>query len=429
VTEIQIVSLGLVFFLVCDLLTSAARAAFLHTNTTRLLSQREQTVTQASPTYQMLQSLPGLQASLTLFLLLIRFLLAGITLLLLVSITQQPLISVVYLVWLLPAALLVFWLEWTVKKYAALNADVWSLHLTPWARLLKLLMAPFVALTTAVLGSSRGLSDGSGVVTTDELKNLVDAGQQEGLFQQDERRMIYSIFELGDTLAREIMVPRIDVMALDVITPIPQAVDALITTGHSRVPVYEESVDNVLGLVYAKDLLRTWREANPISSLRELIRPAYFVPEAKKIDALLAEMQEARIHMAIIVDEYGGVAGLVTLEDIVEEILGEIQDEYDQEEESPYQQVGEGEFIFQGRVDLDNINEIFNSNLPKDEADTLGGFIYNRIGRVPSNGESIQVDNLLLTVEQVSGRRIRKVRACRAPVNTKIDEEVSNADR
>jgi CBS domain containing-hemolysin-like protein len=218
-------------------------------------------------------------------------------------------------------------------------------------------------------------------------------------------------------------------MALDVSTPIPQTVDVLITTGHSRVPIYEESVDNILGLLYAKDLLHTWRESNPISSLRELIRPAYFVPEAKKIDALLTEMQEERIHMAIIVDEYGGVAGLVTLEDIVEEILGEIQDEYDQEEEAPYQQVGDGEYIFQGRVDLDTFNEIFNSNLPKDEADTLGGFIYSRVGRVPSNGESIQLENLLLTVEQVSGRRIRKVRASRAPANIKIDEEVSDADR
>ena len=142
-----------------------------------------------------------------------------------------------------------------------------------------------------------------------------------------------------------------------------------------------------------------------------MLRPAYFVPEAKKVDELLAEMQSQRIHIAIVVDEYGGVAGLVTLEDIVEEILGEIQDEYDQGEESPYQVLKNGEYIFLGRVDLDDFNEVMGSHLPTDEADTLGGFIYSQLGHVPSVGEHVQKDNIMLTVEQVSARRIRKVRA------------------
>jgi CBS domain containing-hemolysin-like protein len=139
------------------------------------------------------------------------------------------------------------------------------------------------------------------------------------------------------------------------------------------------------------------------------------VPEAKKVDELLTEMQAQRIHMAVVVDEYGGVAGLVTLEDIVEEILGEILDEYDQAEESPYEALPEGGYVFQGRIDLDDFNEIVAGDLPKDEADTLGGFIYSVLGRVPANGEQVQVDSLLLTVEQVSGRRIRKVRVQQIP--------------
>jgi CBS domain containing-hemolysin-like protein len=253
--------------------------------------------------------------------------------------------------------------------------------------------------------------EASTVVSEDELKTLVDAGQEGGVFEQGERRMIYSIFQMGDTLAREIMVPRIDMLALDVLTPLPEAVDALLKTGHSRVPVFKETVDQTLGLLYAKDLLRVWREGDRSVSLGELLRPAYFVPEAKKVDELLAEMQARRIHMAIVVDEYGGVAGLVTLEDIVEEIFGEIQDEYDQAEEAPFQKLPDGSYVFQGRVNLDDFNEIMGCNLPSDEADTLGGYIYIRLGRAPAIGETLEKDNLVLTVEQVSARRIRKVSA------------------
>jgi CBS domain containing-hemolysin-like protein len=173
-------------------------------------------------------------------------------------------------------------------------------------------------------------------------------------------------------------------------------------------------------------LLRVWRETDRQQSLKVLLRPAYFIPEAKKLDALLAEMQSKRIHMAVVIDEYGGVSGLVTLEDIVEEILGEIQDEYDQGEEAPYQMLSDGGYLFLGRVSLADINEILGSNLDSEEADTLGGYIYSRVGRVPSVGDQVLVTNslagaspasaqpapnLVLTVEQVSARRIRKVSA------------------
>jgi putative hemolysin len=164
-------------------------------------------------------------------------------------------------------------------------------------------------------------------------------------------------------------------------------------------------------VLYAKDLLRAWHEGDQLKSLHNLVRPAYFVPEAKRVDELLEEMQAQRIHIAIVVDEYGGIAGLVTLEDIVEEIVGEIQDEYDQAEEAPYQVLDDGGYLFLGRIDLDDFNEIMGSKLPKSEADTLGGYIYSQLGRVPTVGEKVQDGDLLLTVEQVSARRIRKVRA------------------
>jgi CBS domain containing-hemolysin-like protein len=280
-----------------------------------------------------------------------------------------------------------------------------------------------LALSLVLSQSEATTRDSISMVTEDELKSLVDAGHQEGLLEQDEREMIYSIFRLGDTLVREIMVPRIDFTAIDANTPIEQAVDAVIGSGHSRVPVYEDTVDHIAGILYIKDLVRIFREGNTEHSLKKLLRQAYFVPEAKKVDELLDEMQARRVHMAIVVDEYGGVAGLVTLEDIVEEIVGEIRDEFDQAEEQPFQSVNENTVIFLGRVDIYDFNEMMGVSLPREEAETIGGFIYGRIGRVPEEGESVEVEGLRLTVEQVSGRRIRKVRAERIPVLPKPEEE------
>jgi CBS domain containing-hemolysin-like protein len=351
-----------------------------------------------------------LRAGLNLFLVILRFLFAGLALNFLYRQTLTLRLGWEIAV-LLVAALLLFWFEWAVERGVARSPDAWALRLAPVGRLVIALAAVLLFLPLTLVNESRQPVEALGTVTEDELKTLVDAGQEEGVFEQGERQMIYSVFELGDTLAREIMVPRIDMLALEVTTPLPEAIDALLSSGHSRVPVYEETIDNMLGLLYAKDLLRVWQEGNQIASLRSVLRPAYFVPEAKKVDDLLAEMQAQRVHIAIVVDEYGGVAGLVTLEDIVEEVVGEIRDEYDQGEELPYQKLKNGDYLFLGRVDLDDFNDIMGSQLPKDEADTLGGFIYSRVGRVPVVGENVQNGDLLLTVEQVSARRIRKVRA------------------
>ena len=246
-------------------------------------------------------------------------------------------------------------------------------------------------------------------VTEEEIKTLVDAGEEEGVIQEEEKEMIYSIFELGDTLAREVMVPRIDLVALDVRTPMLEALDTIMEAGHSRIPVYEETIDNVQGLLYAKDLLPYLRQGRSDVPLKSILRQAYFIPETKKASDLLPDLQQRRVHMAVVVDEYGGVAGLVTIEDLLEEIVGEIQDEYDVEE--PYVEfVSDTEYVFDARVDLDDLNRLMDVSLPTGDSDTLGGFIYTELGKVPTVGDQVAFDNMDFTVESVAGRRIKKVR-------------------
>ncbi len=259
------------------------------------------------------------------------------------------------------------------------------------------------------------------IVTEEEIKTLVDAGEESGMLEEDEKEMIYSIFEFGETLAREVMVSRVDVVALAADTPLIEAVDVIINHNHSRVPVYQGSIDNIIGVLYAKDLLKVLREkgreaANQIK-LPDLVRPATFTPESKKVDELLKEMQKRRVHMAIVIDEYGGTAGVVTIEDILEEIVGEIQDEYDQGEEPMIQTPAENEWLIDARTNLSDINDLLKTDLPLDESDTLGGFIYQSLGKVPLPGDEVEHQDLRLKVVNVAGRRIGKVRVTRI-VNT-----------
>ena len=426
-TEIYILIASLVITVILDLITVAGQTAFLQTNLPRLLHEGELNGKGAERAIALFQSSLKVQASLNLARLFCRFILAGLILFAYFQIFQfNGLLVGIGL--LLLAAVVLYIVEAVTQTIIMDNPTSWTIRLAWYVRGVTVLLSPFVELARIVSGSETSVAEVSGVieVSEDDLRTLVDAGPQDGMLDQGERKMIHSIFELGNTLAREIMVPRIDMLALDVLTPLPEAVDAFLKSGHSRVPVFEDTVDNILGLLYAKDLLRVWREGDHLGSLSALLRRAYFVPEAKKVDELLTEMQRRRVHIAVVVDEYGGVAGLVTLEDIVEEILGEIQDEYDQAEELPYEALANGEYIFLGRIDLDDFNEIVASELPKEEADTLAGFIYGRLGRVPANGESLQVDKLLLTVEQVSGRRIHKVRVRNALASPSKDEKVSD---
>ncbi len=241
------------------------------------------------------------------------------------------------------------------------------------------------------------------------IEQMVDAGAKAGLIQADERQMISGVFRLDKTQARDIMVPRIDVVAVDAQMDLPRALDVVVAGAHSRVPVYEETIDRVIGLLYAKDLLKNLRDGAENISLRALMRPVRFVPESKRLDELLQELQSSQVHMAVVVDEYGGTAGIVTIEDILEEIVGEIQDEYDTSEEPLVERVSEKEIVVNARATMDQLNEILALALPTD-SDTIGGLIYQRLEKIPKAGDALRIDDVEISVVAVVGRRIQKVR-------------------
>jgi CBS domain containing-hemolysin-like protein len=196
----------------------------------------------------------------------------------------------------------------------------------------------------------------------------------------------------------------------------------IIQAGHSRIPVYHDSIDNVQGVLYAKDLLLPFRDSHGDTPITELMRPAYFVPESKRVDDLLQELQQRRVHMAIVVDEYGGTAGVVTIEDLLEEIVGDIQDEYDSE--TPLaQQLGEREYIFDAQIRLDDVSEILDVALPAEESDTLGGFIYSQLGTMPAVGSRVHYQQLTFEVQSVQGRRILQVRVVKSQADAPVAVE------
>ena len=416
--------------LVIDLLLSLVRASLLNVRLAHLISLREQTPQAVERTISLVEK-PRLRVSLRLAVVIVHFMLLGVgTWLFLLLTGMMPSLGLALGLYAL-AGVLILAFEFALEGYVLPRAENLAMRVTFLGAAIDVLFSPLSSLLMMLLGTPAMLQNRLAPVTETELKSWVEEEQPEGSLEQGERRMIYSIFQFGDTLAREIMVPRIDVLALEVNTTIDEAINVMTRTGHSRVPVFEETVDNVIGLLYAKDLLRGKIEGQgqTLSTVRSLLRPAYFVPEAKKVDELLREMQARSVHMALVVDEYGGIAGLVTLEDIVEEIVGEIRDEYDQSEELLYEQMGEKEYIFQGRIDLDDFNEVMGTHLTKEVADTLGGFIYGQMGRVPVGGEQIEVDDLVLTVETVSGRRIRTVRAVCTSAVSEAEEKEDETER
>mgnify|MGYP005837673389 CR=1 FL=1 len=298
------------------------------------------------------------------------------------------------------------------------HADQIAMWSASSINLLSRLLAPALQLMQWISGQFAAPFVGRGsssLVTEEEIKMMVDAGSEGGAIEDEEKEMIYSIFQFGDTLAREVMVPRIDMVALEINTPLEEALKVIVEAGHSRIPVYEDSIDHLRGLLYAKDLLALWRDGDTQRPIRDILRPAYFVPESKKAVELLTELQQRKIHLAIVVDEYGGTAGLVTLEDLIEEIVGEIRDEYDFNEEEVYQQVGENEYIFDAGIDLDDFNRLLDIDLPTDESDTLGGFVFSKLGKVPEEGEQIETEDVHLEVLSVDDRRIRKIRVVKIP--------------
>ena len=331
---------------------------------------------------------------------------------------------IIHLLVVVVFAIILLSLEYSLETLIVNHTEEWALRFTWLASILDMLYWPLTQIIVKLFGSRRLAQRSIQSITDDEIKSWVQDSQGESSLEDGEREMIYSILNFSDTLCREIMVPRIDVSSLEVNTSIPDAIQLVLNSGHSRLPVYEESIDHIVGLLYAKDLLRIHQEnEEEPTDIRNLLRPVYFVPEAKKVDELLKEMQSRGVHLSIVVDEYGGMAGLVTLEDIVEEIVGEIRDEYDEGEELEVEKISDDEYLFNGRIDLDAFNELLGTDLTKDVADSLGGFIYSQIGQVPAGGEEILIDHWTLIVEKISGRRVHTVRAIRRESSDGSEEE------
>lgn len=249
-------------------------------------------------------------------------------------------------------------------------------------------------------------------ITEDDLITLIDVSKEEGVIKKEEEEMIKNIFEFGETTVKEIMIPRVDMICIPYDIRLNQLLDLVKKIRHSRFPVYKESVDNIIGILYTKDLLSSyevWYKDKRRFNLKSIIRNPYFVPENKKIDDLLDILQKDRIQIAIVIDEYGGTAGLITLEDVIEEIVGEIIDEYDKERQL-FELIDENTVIADGMLEIDKIAELLNVEVLEGDFDTLGGFIYHLIGRIPTRGERIKYQNLELTIERVVKNRIRKVK-------------------
>ncbi len=246
-------------------------------------------------------------------------------------------------------------------------------------------------------------------VTEEELKMLVSVGEEEGVLEEEEREMIHGIFEMGDMTVREVMVPRTDLVAIEANQPVAAAVELVTKHGHTRIPVYEGSLDNIVGVLYAKDLLRAINKG-AATSLREVARKPYFTPESNKVQDVLRDLRKNRVHMAIVVDEYGGTAGAVTIEDIIEEIVGPIQDEYDVGEEDEIQFISPNEVVLDGRVSVDDVNELLKLQIAAQDFDTIGGYVLNQLGATPRVGDTLPIGQARLRVEAVRGTRIKKVR-------------------
>ncbi|GIU88413.1 MAG: membrane protein [Acidimicrobiia bacterium] len=265
----------------------------------------------------------------------------------------------------------------------------------------------------ALLGFVNWILPGKGLkkgpfVTEEEIRQMADVAAEEESIETEERELIHSIFEFGDTVVREVMLPRPDMVAVEADATVDEAISIAIDAGKSRLPAFDDTTDNIVGLVFLKDLVARSAAGEGDAPVRQSLRPAHFVPESKRVAELLREMQTEKFHMAIVVDEYGGTAGLVTMEDLLEEIVGEISDEYDVEEPT-VERLADGTLRVPGRTPIDEVNELLGVELPQDEWDTVGGLVFSTLGHVPHDGECCALSGLDFCAERVQGRRIVSV--------------------
>ena len=329
--------------------------------------------------------------------------------------------------------------ELVPKTLALAHTERFALALSQPIEVIAHVLGPVISLLTgltrAVAGALGARVSADAQISAEELKLIVERGGEQGVLEAEEEQMINAVIELGERRVHEVMVPRIDIVGLEVGGTFEEAVQRIIAEGHSRLPVWEQSVDQVVGILYAKDLLRFLKEASADPPpIRALLRTPLFVPESITIDDLLRQLQRRKVHLAIVLDEYGGTAGLVTIEDLLEEIVGEIQDEYDVEEPMVVR-LDHDRARIDGRASVDELGELWDDLdvdallEDREEYDTLGGLLFHRIGGVPKPGDQVRVGALTLTVETTDGRRAGKVLVVRERPASDGDPEAGDSDR
>jgi CBS domain containing-hemolysin-like protein len=318
------------------------------------------------------------------------------------------------------------------KTYAVQQTDRAALTVAPFVYVLTRLpvLGPLTRLLIAignVVTPGKGLKSGP-FVSEDEIKAMVDEAERDDVIEEEEREMIHSVFEFGDTILREVMVPRPDMVAVPVTMSLQQVLELMLRTGYSRIPVYQGDIDDVVGLAYAKDVLRRLHDGQADKPLADILRAATFMPESMKAAECLREVRRRKTHMVIVIDEYGGTAGLVTLEDLLEEIVGEIADEYDLEEPN-VEPLPDGDYRVNARLGIDEVNELLDVELPATEWDTIGGLLFNVVGGVPRDGQEVEFQGLRLRAERVQGRRIGRVRIHRLGPPEGVEDAAAQARR
>jgi CBS domain containing-hemolysin-like protein len=300
--------------------------------------------------------------------------------------------------------------EVTPKTFAVQQTDRVALRVAPVIVGITRTVGPLARVLVKVanvLMPGRGLPEGP-YATEEEIRAMAEVASDEESIEEEEKELIHSIFEFGDTLVREVMVPRPDMVTASITASLRDVLDLVLRHGYSRIPVYKDTVDEIVGVAYAKDMLRHLHAGKQDVALDKIVREPYFVPVSKKVADLLREMQSKRVHIAIVLDEYASTAGLVTIEDLLEEIVGEIADEYDREEPE-IEAAGENRYRVDGRMSIEDLNDMLKVELPHDEWDTVAGLMYGLLGAVPTQGETVSYDDLSFTAEQVQGRRISKI--------------------
>jgi CBS domain containing-hemolysin-like protein len=321
---------------------------------------------------------------------------------------------------------LLIFVEIVSKSVAAQRADGLSLVAARPVLWLSFVLSPVIRVMSYITNLlirpfGAQVNPESPLVTSEEIRLLARMGEEQGVLEQEEREMIHSIISFGDTVVREVMVPRVDMIAVEADRPVEAILEVVRTHGHSRIPVYDDNFDNIVGIVHVKDLLAGAVNGQMVGTARDYMRPPFLVPETKRVDELFREMRRKKQHMAIAVDEYGGTAGLVTIEDLLEEIVGPIQDEYDMEE-APIKAVDDRVALVDGRVHLEEVNSALSISLPTGDVDTIGGFVYSLLGHMPSQGDRVTHDGIELVVERVDGHRIEQVRVTKPEPEPALDD-------